>query len=43
MSEFEAIKKCVRNSALNELEQTRAELHYGGLSMNQRNTAIIDG
>ena len=43
MSEFGAIKKRVRNSALNELEQARAELHNGRRSMNQRNAAIIDG
>ncbi len=36
MSEFGAIKKRVRNSALNELEQARAELHNGGRSKNQR-------
>ena len=42
MSEFGAIKKRVRNSALNELEQARAELHNGRRSMNQRNAAIID-
>lgn len=43
MSEFGEIKKRVRNSALNELEQARAELHNGGRSMNKRNVAIIDG
>ena len=42
MSEFGAIKKRVRNSALNELEQARAELHNEERSMNQRNKAIID-